>query len=241
MIHIGCWEAWVATEAPACAQCAAPLTEQHYILPDARVHLGCYDQWLAAHGAPTSQHSKPTSAAPSAALSVGGAPSVSGMPPVLLAPLEAPTHFVLGWFWKRGKGSRSTGRHSWKRRWAMVHVGCLMYYADEGMRSHKGSVRLAGCRVTLTEISHKATPRDSGAQWGFELATPTHIMLAFPVGRSGATSRAEAAPWVLSLNEAIEEADEAMAMPARRLERAAQEELFSRVSHIRLGREEDDD
>jgi len=100
---------------------------------------------------------------------------------------------------------------SWKRRWAVLRLGALCYYTDADCATLKGSVMLSGCRARLVHIPAKEAPRSMGAQMGFELEMPSwarQTLLAFPsVATPTAATKEDASPWVIQLNEAIEELD----------------------------------
>jgi hypothetical protein len=251
---VTCWDAWQQESAPLCLHCSTDVVGQYYEADGGVLHLDCYQPWIALCAAKqgtdeplvatANAHSSSDIGSHDAYETVADpAGAVESMQSLMEAialddQFGSSPSFDLGWMWKLPLVSK---RQSWKRRWAVVRCGCLCYFKDLEMHHLRGSVELAGCTVRLCEIDSKQTPHDMGSQWGFELVTPKHRMLAFPVGVTNQTTRSDTAPWVLNLNEAIEEADLVQAEPEKRALQDKAHVALSRASMLQVGQDADNE
>jgi len=181
LVKAACWEDYCMANAPRCPKCDQRVIGPHYVVDGVPMHPECYEPPIPEE-------------APAPA------PSTIGIE--MLDPEgegELAGAFVLGWMYKRGSLIRS-----WKRRWAAVRCGCFCYFSAEngGVDELKGSFELDQCVIKLIEM--RGTPK--GTQWGFEITGPSkkQAFLAFPeVLGAEKAGKADVAPWILSLTEAV--------------------------------------
>ena len=247
----GCYAAWRVAFAPKCVHCGESVTGKHYPLAEGPCHVECYEPWITAHPPPEPETTYGTAGAMvRRSDEEDGRESATGGETPSARPYRATLRGVstygsrltrmtygtstksegpsydLGWMWKRGRLIPS-----WKRRWAMIRSGCLCYFSDADGLLMKGSIKLAGCHVRMVEITAKEAPRTLGAQMGFEIEHSGQTLLGFPAEHLPATSE-DVAPWVLSVNEAIEEADVIASVPEKAAVLAKEQQELARKSQV---------